>query len=120
MLAFESNPSCAGKDMNRIGALLPSGPRDDQVHRGARRRSSRFPLEGEVAVVEPIETRGNVLNASSGGIRVAVDEVLPIGAVVVLVVEFRSGKRSCEHGRVLWVHEHHDGCVAGIEFVGIA
>lgn len=103
--------------MERIGSLLPLGPGDDQVHRGARRRSSRFRLDAEVTLLEPGPGEGLVLNASAGGLRVAVDLALEVGDHCLVLVRLRSGKTSFEHGRVVWVKELAEGCVAGLEFV---
>ncbi len=103
--------------MDRISALLPTGPNDELTHRGARRRATRYPLHADVRIVAPFETTGTVLNASAGGMRVALDEAIANGDEVELEVRFDDDKVSRERARVVWCRELPDGWLAGLQFV---
>jgi hypothetical protein len=105
--------------MERIGTLLPTGGQDPQVHRGARRRHRRYPLNAEVTFLAPAGARGVTLNASSGGLRVAVDQDVTVGDLCAVDVLFPGGRRSLEHCRVVWSQQHPDGFVMGLEFIDV-
>jgi hypothetical protein len=105
--------------MERIGALLPIGTGDQSHHRGARRRSSRFPLNAEVEVIEPIVARGVALNASAGGMRIFVDQEIPAESICRISVRFTPEHCSCEEARVVWCRAVHDGWVIGLEFLDV-
>ncbi len=105
--------------MDRIGALLPIGPEDQDAHRGARRRSRRYPLNAEVEIVEPLSASGVTLNASAGGIRILIDREPPRGAECVLEVRFTTSRCSFERARVVWAREIADGWIVGLEFENI-
>jgi len=105
--------------MERIGTLLPAGGADRQAHLGARRRHRRFSLNAEVTFLAPAGARGIVLNASAGGLRVAVDLEVPEGDLCVLDILLPEGRRSLERCRVVWSRRHPDGFVLGLEFVEI-
>lgn len=102
--------------MERISALLPKGPDDELTHRGARRRATRYPLHADVHVVSPIEATGTVLNASHGGMRVALDVALAAGDEVELEVRFTERVRR-ERARVVWSRELPDGWLVGLAFL---
>jgi hypothetical protein len=104
---------------HRIGALLPVGAGDQSHHRGARRRSRRFPLNAEIVVREPREARGVALNASAGGIRILVDQELEVESVCCLEVHYAAERCSIEHARVVWCRALADGWVVGLEFTDI-
>ena len=89
------------------------------MHHGARRASRRYPLSADVEVLEPRSATGFAINASAGGIRIAIDEALAIGDLVVLRVKTES-RQMVEHGRVVWVSERPDGALIGIEFVSVS
>jgi len=104
--------------LERIGGQLPKGPADPDVHRGARRRSTRYPLNAEVSIIEPVMANGVTLNASAGGIRFAVDRAIPVGDLCVLEVRYTPDRMSIERGRVVWARVLPDGWLIGLEFVG--
>ena len=104
--------------MERIGSLLPTGPRDLCAHRGARRQSTRFPLNARVDVFERgANAHGVVLNASEGGLRVAIDRELREGSVIELEVRFTEERQSRERARVVWSRPQPDGWLVGLRFV---
>ncbi len=103
--------------MESIGHMMPTGPSDESVHRGARRRSTRYPLHGEVRVTAPIEAEGFLFNASAGGLRLALDQRVEVGAILDLVVTFDETRRSVERGEVVWARELPDGWLVGLRFV---
>lgn len=81
-----------------------------------RRTAERYPLNADVEILEPFNAHGVVINASSGGLRVAVDSELPLDAVCVVEVQLTDGK-TVELARVAWVREQPDGFVVGLSFV---
>ncbi len=103
--------------MENIGRWMPTGPSDESVHRGARRRSTRYPLHGEVMVTAPVEAAGVVFNASAGGLRVALDRAVEVGARLELSVRFDERRESRERGEVVWTRELPDGWLVGLRFL---
>ena len=103
--------------MDRISSILPIGPRDELAHRGARRQSARYPVNADVRVIEPLEAEGVVLNASAGGLRVALDRAIDVGTHVSLDLTFPHDHASHEFAEVIWVRELPDGCLVGLRFL---
>lgn len=100
--------------MERIARTLPPGHPDD-AH-AARRQSRRWPLHATVLVEAPTPGEGVTLNASAGGLRIAVDCPLSIGDSVTLTVETdRHSYR--ETAQVIWARVWPDGVLAGLRFV---
>ena len=93
---------------------------DDLFHRPSdnpgRRLSERFPLNADVEVLKPLSTTGVVINASDGGLRIAVGKELPVGAVCVLAVRVDDNE-TVEIARVAWSRQCADGYLVGISFV---
>lgn len=87
-----------------------------QVEDSGRRASRRYPLHADVEVLDPLHAHGVVINASDGGLRIAVDAALPIGVVCVLEVKSADGD-TVEMARVAWVRELRDGFLVGMSFV---
>ncbi len=81
-----------------------------------RRVAERYPLNADVEILEPFNAHGVVINASAGGLRVAVNVALPLDAVCVVEVQLDEGK-TVELARVAWVKEHPDGYLVGLSFV---
>jgi hypothetical protein len=81
-----------------------------------RRSASRYPLNADVEILEPFNAHGVVINASEGGLRVAVDVELPLDTVCVVEVQLVDGK-TVEMARVAWVRAHPDGFLVGLSFV---
>lgn len=81
-----------------------------------RRSAHRYPLHADVEILEPLHAHGVVINASQGGLRVAVDVELPLDAVCVVEVQLEQGK-TVELARVAWVKAHPDGYLIGLSFV---
>ena len=81
-----------------------------------RRSASRYPLNADVEILDPFNAHGVVINASEGGLRVAVDAELPLDAVCVIEVHLDDGK-TVELARVAWVRAHPDGFLVGLSFV---
>lgn len=82
----------------------------------SRRNADRYPLNADVEVLEPFNTHGVVINASDGGLRVAVEDELPVDATCVIEVQLAEGK-IVETARVVWSRAHPDGYLVGFEFV---
>ncbi|MEZ4337155.1 MAG: PilZ domain-containing protein [Sandaracinaceae bacterium] len=100
-----------------IGRMMPTGPSDESLHRGARRRSARYPATGEVRVVAPIQAEGFLFNASAGGLRLALDHQVEVGAILDLVVTLDETRRGVERGEVVWTRELPDGWLVGLRFI---
>lgn len=81
-----------------------------------RRSARRYPLNADVEVLEPFNAHGVVINASQGGLRVAIDVELPLDTVCVVEVQLEEGK-TVELARVAWVKAHPDGYLIGLSFV---
>jgi hypothetical protein len=82
----------------------------------ARRTSDRYPLDADVEVVEPVRAHGVVINASEGGMCIAVDSDLPLGVECVIEIALEEGK-TIETARVAWLRQLPDGYLAGVTFV---
>lgn len=91
-------------------------PRAGAMPEMGRRGTERFPLNADVEILEPFNAHGVVINASQGGLRVAVDRELPLDAVCVVEVQLSEGK-TVELARVAWVKAHPDGFLIGMSFV---
>jgi hypothetical protein len=102
--------------MDRISMLLPNGPSDLSFHRGARRRTARYPVNADVRVVTP-PSEGVVINASAGGMRVTLDHAVDAGSIVDLEITFGVERVSRERAKVVWIRALPDGFLAGVEFV---
>ena len=105
--------------MERIASLLPTGGGDLDTHHGARRAARRYPLNADVEVIEPRASSGIAINASAGGMRLALEEPLAVGELCVLRVSTTS-REMIEHVRVVWTKEQPDGCLVGVEFVSVS
>jgi hypothetical protein len=90
-------------------AAPPSG-------RPARRSWDRFPLHADVEVLEPVRAHGVVINASEGGLRIAVDTELPVDSTCVVEIRLDEGT-TVELARVAWTRAHPDGFLVGLSFV---
>lgn len=87
------------------------GDLGEAAHYQARRRHARWLLNAEVSVGR---VRGLVLNASAGGLRVALDERLPDGHVDLLVTTEANARR--QRACVVWQKELPDGWLCGLRF----
>ena len=103
--------------MESLSNLLPVGPTDILVHRGARRQAARYPVHATVTVRSPHTSTGVVLIASAGGIRVAVDRSFEVGELLELAVTFGGDRISEERAEVVWSRSLPDGHVLGLRFV---
>lgn len=103
--------------MQSLAALLPVGPKDELVHRGARRRATRYPVHAGVKVLGHAAGRGVVLNASVGGLRVTLDRRCEAGDRLELELSFASDKTGRERAEVVWCRELPDGTIVGLRFV---
>jgi hypothetical protein len=82
----------------------------------ARRVAHRYPLHADVEVLEPWNAHGVVINASDGGLRIALDRELPVGLMCVVEIALEEGK-TVEMVRVAWSRELPDGYLVGVAFV---
>jgi hypothetical protein len=83
-----------------------------------RRGSGRRPLHAEVEVLDPVGS-GVTINVSEGGLRIAVDCTLVAGQVCLLRVHEPGVHRDLCRARVVWARELRDGCVAGLQILGL-
>jgi hypothetical protein len=103
---------------DRLASILPKGGADVAIHRGARRRSRRWALDAEIDLLGPVRGAGLAINASIGGLRVAVDAGVPVGQVCTLRVRTAPDHQTVEHAKVVWAKAHPDGYLLGLEFIG--
>jgi hypothetical protein len=102
--------------MESLAAMLPVGPEDELAHRGARRRATRYPMHADVRVVGPEASEGVVLNASAGGLRVALDRGYAEGDRLEIEIEMVNDRTSRETAEVVWSRELPDGWLVGLRF----
>lgn len=81
-----------------------------------RRLHARRPLHADVCIVAPIASRGVALNVSDGGIRVALDEAVPVGDRCHVRLEL-GGRARTLSARVVWTREFPDAVLVGMEFL---
>jgi hypothetical protein len=103
------------RDPQALASLANAFDDDDALD--PRRSAQRWPVHAEIESIVPAGVSGIVLNVSVGGLRVALDRVLPLGEVCVLRVRHEPGSETIEHARVVWVKPRPDGCIVGLEFV---
>ena len=101
----------------RLSTILPRGGVDAAVHRGARRRYRRWTFDAEVELLSPQSGTGMTINASVGGLRVALDTSIPVNEVCTLRVRTGPNHETVEHARVVWSQARPDGYVMGLMFV---
>ena len=102
---------------DRLSSILPKGGADAAVHRGARRRFRRWALDADIELLTPSRGAGLAINASVGGLRVAVDMGVPVDHVCTLRVRTAPDHETIEHARVVWSKTQPDGYVMGLEFI---
>lgn len=102
---------------DRLASILPKGGADVALHRGARRHARRWALDAEIELVSPGQGAGLAINASVGGLRVALDRGVPIDEVCTLRVRTSPDHETVEHARVVWSKAQPDGYVLGLAFV---
>lgn len=79
-----------------------------------RRSARRLPSTVQVEVLGPRKGTGVVMNASSGGMRIAVDCELARGEVCSVRLVGGTGVALFDSLRVVWAHKLADGWVAGL------
>jgi hypothetical protein len=102
---------------DRLSSILPKGGADVAFHRGARRRSRRWALDAEVELLSPTRASGLAINASVGGLRIAVDRGVPVDHVCTLRVRTAPSHETLEHAKVVWSQARPDGYLLGLEFI---
>lgn len=65
----------------------------------------------------PRRGSGLAINASVGGLRVAVDMGVPVDHVCTLRVRTAPDHATIEHAKVVWSKARPDGYVMGLEFI---
>jgi len=96
---------------------LPKGGADVAVHRGARRRFRRWALDAEIELLAPTRGSGLAINASVGGLRIAVDMGVAVDQICTMRVRTAPNHETIEHARVVWSQAQPDGYVLGLEFI---
>ncbi len=92
-----------------------STPMDDFTSADPRRAAPRVPLNANVEVLAPTPASGIVLNVSTGGLRVAVDQALYIEDYCHLRIVTDDEEGCVERARVRWVKAKPDGWIVGLE-----
>ena len=84
-----------------------------------RRGGARHEVSERVQLVGPnFKTRdGWALNVSRGGVRAILEESVELGEEYEVTVGDEAASPLSRRGRVVWVQEEPDGCVAGFEFI---
>jgi hypothetical protein len=77
-----------------------------------------MPFHAVVQVLEPARGVGVTLNASEGGLRVAVDCLLEPGDTCLVCIEDPAHGR-VERARVAWSRQLPDGCIAGLQLLDL-
>ncbi len=87
------------------------------VH-ATRRGGARVEVSARVTLVSQggDTLQGWALNVSRGGVRVILEESVPLGAEYDVTVTEATGTVGPRVGRIVWVQDEPDGVVAGIEF----
>ncbi len=67
--------------------------------------------------MEPEAISGVVINASAGGLRVAVDQCVDVGSLCFARIKTAREHESLEHAEVVWARELPDGWLLGLRFV---
>jgi hypothetical protein len=107
----------SGKVLAFLAVPRDKGPMGADDHRLGRRGELRQELHAEVELLEPRPGRGMVLNASDGGLRIAMDEGLSPGTWCVLRLTFDDGAKVVLRGRIAWASRRIDGCLLGVELL---
>lgn len=92
-----------------------STPMDDFTTDDPRRASPRVPMDADVEVLAPTPANGIVLNASTGGLRVALDSALYVEDYCHLRITTDDERGEVARARVRWVKAVLDGWVVGLE-----
>lgn len=102
------------RDANQPSSGIYAIPRssDSALHRGARRQYERWQLDAQVRIAEG---EGVTLNASSGGLRVAIDSALAIGDRVDVGLETEAGTFSVR-AEVVWCRASGGAFLSGLRF----
>ena len=114
---FDTFRSALTPVADRLSSILPKGGADAAVHRGARRRFRRWALDAEIELLSPTRGSGLAINASVGGLRVAVDMGVPVDHVCTLRVRTAPDHSTIEHAKVVWSQARPDGYLLGLEFI---
>lgn len=99
-----------------MSSAAPAG-RDESLHRGARRASARQPMHGSVRMTAPVQAEGFLFNASAGGLRLALNQPVEVGATVELQVHLSGDTWAEDRAEVVWCRELPDGWLVGVRFV---
>ena len=84
-----------------------------------RRRAARRPFHATIEMVQPVAGEGVTLNASDGGLRVAVDARLRPDEICLFYVKELGGEPTLKRARVAWSRQVSDGWIAGLEILGL-
>ncbi len=84
-----------------------------------RRGGPRHGVTERIQLVGPnLKLRdGWALNISRGGVRAILEEAVELGEEYEVTIGEEGGSPLTRKGRVVWVQEEPDGCIAGFEFL---
>ena len=106
--------------MPEVSTFPPPASSKRRCYAAARGLSRRWPLNAQVKFFGQHKATGVTLNASDGGLRVAVDRQLTTGDVCTMQIMYDVDRPEVRRGEVVWTHELRDGCIAGFKFVDAA
>ena len=99
-----------------IRDLAPQPREDLAFHHGARRSAPRVSLDGDLRIEAKQEASDAVLlNLSTGGIRLASEQMCDVGQVLSLRLRVADNHYEAD-GKVVWVRPLPDGQVYGLSF----
>ncbi len=86
---------------------------------GMRRGGPRHGVTERIQLVGPnLKMRdGWALNISRGGVRAILEEAVELGEEYEVTIGEEGGSPLTRRGRVVWVQDEPDGCIAGFEFL---
>ncbi|MFT5358436.1 MAG: hypothetical protein ACI9KE_005674 [Polyangiales bacterium] len=97
-----------------LRAVIPDEGRDPATHHGARREHSRWVLDADIQIDGGV-SRGVTLNASTGGLRVALSRALDAGSSVDVAV-VRGPVALLSRVCVVWTRPSGGAWLSGLRF----
>ena len=111
----ESGSVVLPQGRNRLAGRFPSG-RDEDERFGGRRQARRWPLNAEVEFLAPAGVQGITLNVSRGGLRLAVNRQVEIGALCLARIYTEGAFEAIESMEIVWRRQAVDGWLLGARF----
>jgi hypothetical protein len=104
----------------------PSRPppkcKDSEVRPAAeedeRRRSHRRLSDADVAILSPVQQTASVLDVSTAGLELLLNDRLSAGTPCDLRITTHTGRVMHKRARVIWTRREGKRCVSSLQFVG--